>query len=110
MSSKISVGKNGDKTKDILLLETGKRGAIRILFGRTGIIILLLALQVLLLFYAFRFLKVLTPYVVVTLLVFTVIMVIYIINSEHNSTVKMTWIVLFMLLPGFGEFLYIFIQ
>lgn len=110
MSSSKSMGKDGNKANDILLLETGKRGAIRILFGRTGIIILLLALQVLLLFYVFRFLEEIIPYVVVTLLVFTVIMVLNVINSEHNSSVKTTWIVLFMLLPGFGEFLYIFIQ
>ena len=99
-----------NKNDEIFLLKKGKQGAIRMLFGRTGIVILLLALQVLVLFAVVRSLEELIPYAVTTLLVFTIIMVIYVINSEHNTSVKMTWIVLIMLLPGFGGLLYIFIQ
>lgn len=110
MSSHKSNGKYKAKINDILIIETGKRGVIRMIFGRTGVIVFLLAIQILLLFYIVSFLETLTPYIFGTLLVFTIIMVIHIINSEHNTNVKMTWSILIMLLPGFGGFLYIFIQ
>lgn len=111
MRQRISRGKNFErKDGEIRLFEKGRRGILRMVFGRTGIVILLLLLQVLVLFAVFQFLKNLIPYVFGTLLVFTIIMVVYVINTEHNATVKMSWIILIMLLPGFGGILYIFIQ
>lgn len=110
MSSNRSMNKNEIGVKQILLLKKGKSGILRMIFGRTGIIILLLGVQLLLLFNIFMVLERIIPYVLGTLLVFTVIMVIYLINSDHNSNVKLTWITLITLLPGFGGLLYIFIQ
>lgn len=95
---------------DILLLKKSKKGILRIIFGRTGIVLLILAVQIVMLFNVFRFVKTLIPYVVGTLLVFTIIMAINVINSEQNASVKLSWAVLIMLLPGFGGLLYIFIQ
>lgn len=94
----------------IHLFEKGRRGVLRMVFGRTGIVIILLIIQVLALFTVFQFIKSLVPYVFGTLIVFTVIMVVFVINSEHNTSVKMSWIIIIMLLPGFGGILYIFIQ
>lgn len=99
-----------NKADEIFLIKKGKHGLLRIIFGRTGIVILLLAIQIFVLFTVIRFLKSLLPYAVGTLLIFTVIMVINIINSDHNTNVKLTWITLVMFLPGFGGLLYIFIQ
>lgn len=99
-----------NKTDEILLLKRGKHGILRMVFGRTGIVILLLVVQLSLLFSVFRFLEGLIPYLVGTLLVFTVVMVIHLINSDHNTNVKLTWITMIMALPGFGGLLYIFIQ
>lgn len=110
MSSNKYIYSDENKTNEIFLLKKGKRGALRMLFGRTGIVMLLLSVQIVLLFSVFRFLESLIPYLVGTLLVFTIIMVIYVINSEHNSNVKMSWIIMITLLPGFGGLLYIFIQ
>lgn len=95
---------------EILLFEKGKRGIIRMLFGRTGIVVLLLIVQLMMLFSIFQFLGQLIPYVFSTIAVFTILMVIHVINKEFNATVKMTWIILIMLLPAFGGILYIFIQ
>lgn len=106
MSSK----KFDDKSNQILLLKKGKRGIARILFGRTGIVALLLLIQVISLFAIFRFLESLIAYALSTLLVFSVFMVIYVINSNHNTNVKLSWIILIMALPGFGGLLYIFIK
>lgn len=98
------------KPDEILLLRKSKKGIIRILIGRTGIVVALLLVQVLALFTVFSFLEGLIPYTVGTILVFTLIMVIYVINSEHNTNVQLSWITLIMLLPGFGGLLYLFIK
>ena len=110
MSSNKFINKNDNKINETLLLKKGKRGILRIIFGRTGIVIFLLAVQIFLLFSVFRFLQTLIPFVVGTLLVFTIIMAINVINSEHNASVKLSWIALIMIIPGFGGLLYLFIQ
>lgn len=99
-----------NKSSQILLLKKSKRGIVRIIFGRTGIVVILLLAQILALIKVFRFLESLIPFTVATLLVFTIMMVLYVINSEHNTSVKLSWITLIMVLPGFGGMLYIFIQ
>lgn len=110
MSSNKFIDKNISKSNQLLLLKKGRYGLMRILFGRTGIIVFLLIVQVGILFTMFRFLESLVPYAFSTLLIFSIFMVIYIINSEHNVNVQLSWIILIMLLPGFGGLLYIFIQ
>ena len=109
---KMSSNKSKDKNKSnkILLLKKSRIGIMRILFGRTGIIAFLLIMQVLALFNIFRFLESLMTYAVTTLLIFSIVMVVYVINSSHNPSVKLSWIILIMTLPGFGGMLYIFIQ
>ncbi|OLS02692.1 cardiolipin synthase [Tissierella creatinophila] len=99
-----------NKSNEILLLKKSKRGILRIIFGRTGIVVILLLTQILVLMRIFKFLKGLIPFTVGTLLAFTIIMVLYVINSEHNTNVKLSWITMIMLFPGFGGMLYIFIQ
>ena len=99
-----------NKSNQILLLKKSKRGLLRIIFGRTGIILFLLLVQILALFTIFRFLESLITYAVSTLLVFSIFMVIYVINSDHNTSVKLSWVILIMFFPGFGGLLYIFIK
>lgn len=106
----MSSNKNKDKSNQILLLKKSKGGIMRIIFGRTGIVILLLLIQTLTLFFIFRFLESLIVYTVSTLLIFSIFMVVYVINSQHNTSVKLSWVTLIMLLPGFGGLLYIFIK
>lgn len=98
------------KANEILLLKKGKKGILRIVFGRTGVVLLLLLGQILLLIRVFMFLESFIPFTVGTILVFTIGMALYVINSDHNTSVKLSWITLIMLLPGFGGLLYIFIQ
>ena len=101
---------SASKSNQILLLKKSKRGILRIIIGRTGIVVVLLLVQILALIKIFRFLESLIPFTVASLLAFTIIMVLYVINSDHNTSVKLSWISLIMLLPGFGGLLYIFIQ
>lgn len=92
------------------LLEKGKQGVIRILFGKMGIVILLLALQLLILFGIFFRFEQFLPHIYGGVTVFTVWMVLYLINSELDPTAKITWLVLIMLLPVFGGLLYLFTE
>lgn len=107
---RVDSGTSANKENEIHLFEKGKKGVLRLVFGRTGIVILLLLAQILLLFAVFQFIKSLLPYVFGTFVIFALVMVIRVINSNHNTAVKMSWIVLIMVLPGFGGFLYIFIK
>jgi cardiolipin synthase len=106
----MSSNKNKDKSNQILLLKKSKGGIMRIIFGRTGIVILLLLIQILSLFFIFRFLESLIVYTVSTLFIFSIFMVVYVINSQHNTSVKLSWVTLIMLLPGFRGLLYLFIK
>lgn len=110
MSSNKSNNNKKNKTKETLLLKKSKRGLLRILFGRTGIVLFLLTVQIVLLFTVFSFLGNLIPFLVSIIAVFTIMIVIHLINSNHNTNVKMSWVILVIALPGFGGLLYIFIQ
>lgn len=83
---------------------------LRIIFGRSTIIFVLLGIQVLLLFEIFiRFNEYLTSYAAyggITLL--TAFTLAYIINLRSNSNFKISWLVLIALLPFFGLAFYIF--
>ena len=98
------------KPDQILLLKRGKKGIIRIVFGRTGIVLGLLLTQVVMLILIVKSLENFIPYTVVTLFIFSIFMVLYVINADHNTSFKLSWIVLILLLPGFGGMMYIFIQ
>lgn len=99
-----------NKVGEVLLFGKGKKGLIKIIFGRTGIVMGLLLAQILILVSVFRFLQTFIPYLVGTLAIFTIVMVVHVINAEHNPSVKLTWVILIMALPGFGGLFYIFIQ
>ncbi len=110
MSTKSPINREKSKANQLLLLKKSRSGVTRIIFGRTGVIVSLLIAQIIALFTIFRFLESLVPFAVTTLLAFSLFMVIYVINADHNTSVKLSWIVLIMVLPGFGGLLYIFIQ
>ncbi len=101
---------NNADNNELFLLKKGKRGAIKMIFGRTGIIILLLVLQIWLLVCLVRFFEGLVPYLWSGSLFISLVMVVHLVNTEHNASVKITWIILIMILPVFGALLYICIQ
>ncbi len=90
------------------LLKKGQKGIFKMLFGRMGIILVLLAVNVLVLLSAFRWLEEFLPHIYGGTAVFTVVMVLYIINSRMDPTAKITWLIVIMLLPVFGSLFYLF--
>ncbi len=96
--------------RGLSLLKKGQKGFFHAVFSRVGIMIVLLVLQVVFLFMAFfRFAQFL-PHVLGSAAVFTVFMVLYLLNSRLDPTAKITWLVVIMLLPVFGALLFWYTQ
>lgn len=102
---------NSSKEDAVLLLNKGKRGLVRIVFGRTAVIILLLAVQVLFLFFAFfRLLGQNHLLALASSGVISIIMAIIIVNNRHEDpSVKLTWVVLVMVVPIVAIPLYVLV-
>ena len=94
----------------IRLLKKGQKGLIYALFSRLGIILALLIVQVLVLFSLFKWFAQFLPHYVGVNTVFMLCMVLYLLNSNMNSTAKMTWMLLIMIAPAFGALLYLYTQ
>lgn len=94
----------------ISLLEKGKRGFSRIIFSRLGLILLLLVLQVLVLFGIFHWFEAFLPHIYGGAVIFTVCMILYLLNSRLDPTAKITWLVIILVLPLFGAILFFFVQ
>ena len=104
--------KTSHRDEAVLLLNKGKRGLLRVVFGRTAMVILLLVVQVFLLFTAFfRILgDFLIPYVAATGLIGTIMAAVIINDWRKSSSAKLTWIFLIFLIPVLAAPLYFFIN
>ena len=92
------------------LLKKGQKGFFRAIFSRLGIILLLLIVQVVILFGVFHWFEAFLPHIYGGTIIFTVAMVLYLLNSRLDPTAKITWLVVIMLLPVFGAILFLFIE
>lgn len=102
-------GKESEREK-VITLQKGKRGAIQIVFGRTGVVTLFLLLQALVLLVGFDLLR---PYIVIAFggyAVFALIIAIIIINREENPAFQIAWLIPVLLIPFFGGLFYLFVQ
>ena len=92
----------------IRLLKKSRKGLLHLVFSRTGLVILLLLLQIALLVGVFIFFQEYLPYYYVVDAVFTIVMLLYLINSSHDPSAKLTWLIVIMLLPVFGSLLFLY--
>lgn len=99
-----------EKNKGLQLLKKGKRGLVQAVFSRLGIILILLIIQVFMLFGLFRWFDNLLPHFWGGSVIFSAIMVLYLINGNMNPTAKITWLIVIMMLPVFGALLYWYTQ
>lgn len=102
-------GKESEREK-IITLQKGKRGIMQIVFGRTGIVVLFLLMQALILLVGFGLLR---PYIVILFggyAVFGLIIAIIIINREENPAFQIAWLIPVLLIPFFGGLFYLFVQ
>ncbi|MCM1253685.1 MAG: cardiolipin synthase [Clostridium sp.] len=98
------------KDKGLTLLKKGQKGIIHAIFSRFGLILLMLVIQVLILFSIFHWFEEFLPHVFGGTILFGFVMVIYLLNSKINSTAKVTWLIVIMLLPVFGLLLFLYTQ
>lgn len=98
------------KSKGLSLLKKGQKGIIHAVFSRFGLILFLLAIQVLILFSIFQWFEEFLPHIFGGTVLFTFIMVICLLNSSINPAAKITWLIVIMLLPVFGVLLFLYTQ
>ncbi|MEA4814725.1 MAG: cardiolipin synthase [Oscillospiraceae bacterium] len=82
----------------------------RILFGRTIVIIFLLALQIYLLFAAWNWLSGYLTIITSAQEVIGLVTVVFIFNRRENPSYKLVWMIPVLVFPIFGTLFYIFVQ
>ncbi len=87
-----------------------KKTLLRAVFSRAGLISLMLLVQVALIVLAFGRLRDYLPHVVTLTTVFGALIVLYLFNSRHDPSTKLTWLAVILLLPVFGALLYAYTQ
>ena len=87
------------------LKKKGKKGLLRLLFSRTGLVALILLANVgLAVYLAGSF----GQYYFTAASVLSVVMTLVLLSSRSNAMVKVTWLVLFLVTPVFGTMLYLY--
>ena len=99
-----------EENSGLHLLKKHKKTLLRAVFSRAGLIALLLLVQVALITLAFSQLRDFLPHYVSLMAVFSGAMALYLLNSRHDPSAKLTWIVVILMLPVFGALLYAYTQ
>ena len=92
------------------LITQSKRGILRVVFGRSMVILLLLVLQFFLLFAKLYDLLRDIPLLFGSIEVFTAVMLMYVLNTRENPSIKLSWAIIIALLPLFGALLYFYVR
>jgi cardiolipin synthase len=92
------------------IVEKGRKGFFHVIFGRTGIILLMLLLQIGVLFVVFGRLQAHLIYAYWSFSILAACVMIIIINRRGNPGFKLAWMVPLTLAPVFGTLLYIFVE
>ena len=90
------------------LLKRGRIGLFRLIFSRIGLLVLMIALQLALVFFAFYLFQRYVPHLVVIQSLFVAIMVLYLINTRLDPSAKITWLIFIMIAPVFGTLFLLF--
>ncbi|MGM9619263.1 MAG: cardiolipin synthase [Oscillospiraceae bacterium] len=92
------------------LVQEGKRGVFHVVFGRTMVVLVLLAAQFAILFMLLFHFAQYVPYYVGGSVVVTAVMLIFVLNTRDNPAIKLSWSILIAVMPVFGAMLYLFIR
>lgn len=99
-----------EENKGIALLKKGQKGILHAIFSRFGLILLLFLVQVFILFGILRWFGKFLPHIMGGTIIFSAVMVTYLLNSKMNPAAKITWLIVIMLLPVFGVLLFSYTQ
>ena len=89
-------------------LNRGKRGILSVIFGRTGILLILILLQIGLLLVGFRFLSNYVFAIYGGSMVLGFLLAVYLINQKGNPAFKIAWMVPILTVPVFGALFYLY--
>ncbi len=87
-----------------------KRGILQIIFGRTVIVLFLLAVHILIFLGVIMHFASALPYLMGGMTVVTAVALIYILNTRENPSLKLSWCFLMALFPILGISLYFFVK
>ncbi len=92
------------------LKKKGKKSLPRLLFSRTGLVMLILLANIALLVTLVLYFREYMPHYVSAAAILSVMLTLVLLSSRSNAAVKVTWLVIFMVLPVFGALLYLYTQ
>ena len=88
------------------LVQRGKYGLIRAIFGRTGLVLLLFLLQAGLLLSVMVWFRDFQSHLLGGSAVLSAVAVLVVLNSELDPTAKLTWVMVMAVFPVFGALFY----
>ena len=94
--------------KEIHLIKKKRRGLLSLIFSRTGVIIILFALAVLTALSVMNWFAGLIAHISAGIILFNVIVIVYLVNSEMDSSAKSTWILVIAVTSVFGALFYLY--
>ena len=103
--SKTSSARSGAKRK-----KKGRKGLFRLLFSRTGLVAAVLLFNIALLVALVMHFRDYTVEYVGAATVLSLVLMQVLVSSRANASVKVTWLVVFAVLPVFGLVLYVYTQ
>jgi len=98
------------RMEESAVFRKGKKGVLKVLFGRTMLIAVLLLLQILLIISMVRYFSQYMHMFFGGYLTFALVIVLIIINKAGSPEVKLSWAIITMLFPLVGGALYLFVE
>ena len=98
------------KENVVRLAKPVKKGLLRLIFSRFGLIALLLVLQIAILIAAYGYFTKALPILIILMRLFSLVMVIYLFNCSMDSSAKLTWMLIIAILPLAGAVFLLFTQ
>ncbi len=92
------------------LLKKGQKGVVHAIFSRFGVLLLILLVQFFILFQMLFRLQEFFPQYAGLNTVLSVVLILYVLNSDINSNAKMTWLAIVMVAPIAGALFFLFTQ
>ena len=92
------------------MLQRGKREALKLIFGRTMVIVLLFLIQIVMIGAVVRYFGRYIPVFFGGYMLFALAIVLIIINKEGSPEIKLSWSIITMLLPVVGGLFYLFVE
>ena len=99
-----------EKMEDSEMIQKGKQKALKIVFSRTMVIVVLLLIQIALIGAVMQYFSHHMPVFIGGHMLFGLGIVLTIINKEGSPEVKLSWTIITMLLPLVGGLFYLFVK